>query len=223
MCGRYTLITSVAELEERFRFTADGIDLAPNYNVAPSQSTLTIVEEDPARRVGRLMRWGLVPSWARDISIGNRMINARSETVAEKPGFRAALNKRRCLVPADGFYEWQKVGRNKRPMRITLASGEPFAFAGLWETWNTPSGGTVQSFTILTTSANETLAHIHNRMPVILRRDAEEIWLDHTVQDRELLSGLFAPYDPSETVAYEVSTLVNSVANNVLDVITPIA
>ncbi|MCH9038722.1 MAG: SOS response-associated peptidase [Chloroflexi bacterium] len=223
MCGRYTLITSVAELEERFRFTADGIDLAPNYNVAPSQSALTIVEADPARRVGRLMRWGLIPSWARDISIGNRMINARSETVAEKPGFRAALNKRRCLVPADGFYEWQKVGRNKRPMRITLASGEPFAFAGLWETWNTPSGGTVQSFTILTTSANETLAHIHNRMPVILRRDAEEIWLDHTVQDRELLSGLFAPYDPSETVAYEVSTLVNSVANNVPEVITPVA
>ena len=223
MCGRYTLITSVAELEERFRFTADGIDLAPNYNVAPSQSALTIVEADPGRRVGRLMRWGLVPSWARDISIGNRMINARSETVAEKPGFRAALNKRRCLVPADGFYEWQKVGRNKRPMRITLASGEPFAFAGLWETWNTPSGGTVQSFTILTTSANETLAHIHNRMPVILRRDAEEIWLDHTVQDRELLSGLFAPYDPSETVAYEVSALVNSAANNVPEVITPVA
>lgn len=221
MCRRYTLTTSAEELEERFRFSADGLNIVPNYNAAPRQPVLTIVREDG--NVGRLMKWGLIPSWAPDPSIGNKMINARSETVAEKPSFRAALTKRRCLIPADGFYEWQKVGPNKRPMRITLASGKPFAFAGLWETWHTRKGETVHTCTILTTSANESLAPIHNRMPVILTPEVEEIWLDHTIQDRELLSSLFVPYDPSETVAYEVSDLVNSAANNVPEAITPVA
>ena len=223
MCGRYSLAIDSDALEDRFTLRGGlQMPLSPRYNIAPTQEVFTVVNEGPGNEA-RMMKWGLIPFWAKDPSIGNRMINARAETLAEKPSFRQAYQKRRCLLVADGFYEWQKVGRNKRPMRITLASGEPFAFAGLWETWNTPSGGTVQSFTILTTSANETLAHIHNRMPVILRRDAEEIWLDHTVQDRELLSGLFAPYDPSETVAYEVSALVNSAANNVPEVITPVA
>ena len=199
----------------------EGLDLTPSYNIAPTQSVLTVVREES--NVARLMRWGLIPSWARDSSIGNKMINARSETVTEKPAFRAAFARRRCLVPADGFYEWRSERPRKRPMRITLASGEPFAFAGLWETWNTPEGDTVRSFTILTTSANDSLAPIHARMPVILTRDAEDIWLDHTIQDRALLSSLLVPYDPSETVAYEVSTLVNSAANNVPEVISPVA
>lgn len=221
MCGRFTIVTSHQVLEERFHFAADGLDLVPNYNVAPRQPVLTIVREDG--NVGRMMKWGLIPSWASDSSIANKMINARSETVAEKPSFRAALTKRRCLIPADGFYEWQKVGPNKRPMRITLASGEPFAFAGLWETWNARNGDMVHTCTILTTAANESLASIHNRMPVILTPEAEEIWLDHGIQDRELLSSLFVPYDPSETVAYEVSDIVNSAANNVPEAIEPVA
>ncbi len=221
MCGRYTLTTDIRQLADRFHFVAEGLDLLPSYNTAPRQPVLTIVREDG--NVGRIMKWGLIPSWARDPSVANKMINARSETVAEKPSFRAALAKRRCLIPADGFYEWQKTASGKRPMRITLASGEPFAFAGLWETWNTPKGDTVHTCTILTTSANETLSPIHNRMPVILTREAEDIWLDHTIQDKSLLKSLFVPYDPSETVAYEVSTLVNSAANNVPEAISPIA
>jgi len=221
MCGRYTLTTDIRELEDRFHFIAEGLDLIPSYNTAPRQPVLTIVREDD--NVGRIMKWGLIPSWAANPSVANKMINARSETVAEKPSFRAALAKRRCLIPADGFYEWQKTADGKRPMRITLASGEPFAFAGLWEIWNTPKGDTVHTCTILTTSANESLAPIHNRMPVILSREAEDIWLDHTVQDKSLLKSLFVPYDPSETVAYEVSTLVNSAANNVPEAISPVA
>ena len=217
MCGRYTLTTDIRELEDRFHFIAEGLGLIPSYNTAPRKPVLTIVREDG--NVGRIMKWGLIPSWAVNPSV----INARSETVAEKPSFRAALAKRRCLIPADGFYEWQKTASGKRPMRITLASGEPFAFAGLWEIWNTPKGDTVHTCTILTTSANETLAPIHNRMPVILPRKAEDIWLDHTVQDKSLLKSLFVPYDPSETVAYEVSTLVNSAANNVPEAISPVA
>ncbi len=221
MCGRYTLTTDIRELEDRFHFIAEGLGLIRSYNTAPRQPVLTIVREDG--NVGRIMKWGLIPSWAVNPSVANKMINARSETVAEKPSFRAALAKRRCLIPADGFYEWQKTASGKRPMRITLASGEPFAFAGLWEIWNTPKGDTVHTCTILTTSANETLAPIHNRMPVILPRKAEDIWLDHTVQDKSLLKSLFVPYDPSETVAYEVSTLVNSAANNVPEAISPVA
>lgn len=215
------MITSVRELEERFRFVAEGHDLAPNYNVAPTQSVLTVVNEDG--NVGRLMRWGLIPSWAKDPSIGSRMINARSETVAEKPSFRTAFARRRCLVLADGFYEWQKVGTSKRPMRITLASGGPFAFAGLWETWKAPDDDLITSCTILTTSANDALADIHQRMPVILPRDAEEVWLDTSVRDKDVLSSLLVPYDPSETVAYEVSTLVNAAVNNLPEVINPVA
>ena len=149
---------------------------SPSHNVAPTQGVLTVVAESEARRAVH-MRWGLIPSWAREASIGSRMINARAETVAEKPSFRTALRRRRCLVLADGFYEWRRTGAGKRPMRITMASGEPFAFAGLWDTWRDPQDETVTSCTIITTGANDLLRPIHDRMPVILQRDQEDLWL----------------------------------------------
>ena len=170
------------------------------------------------------MRWGLIPSWAKDPSIGNRMINARAETVAEKPAFRSAVRRRRCLVLADGFYEWRRVagGRTKRPMRIVLKTGEPFAFAGLWETWRDPAGGRIQSCAIVTTKANDLLKPIHDRMPVILPREVEPLWLDASVDEPDLLAYMFRPYDSNGMDAYEVSTLVNSAGNNVPDVMAPV-
>ena len=213
MCGRYSLVASIAELGDRFGF--DGADAAysPSYNVAPTQGVLTVVAENEARRAVR-MRWGLIPSWAGEASIGSRMINARAETVAEKPSFRTALRRRRCLVLADGFYEWRRTSAGKHPMRITMASGEPFAFAGLWDTWRDPQDETVISCTIITTVANDLLRPIHDRMPVILPRGAEEFWLDHDVREPEVLREVLIPYTPDALAAYEVSTLVNSPAND---------
>ncbi len=221
MCGRYSLVASIAELEDRFGF--DGADAAysPSYNVAPTQGVLTVVAESDARRAVR-MRWGLIPSWAKDVSIGSRMINTRAETVAEKPSFRTALRRRRCLVLADGFYEWRRISTGKRPMRVTMASGEPFAFAGLWDTWQDPQDETVISCTIITTEANDLLRPIHERMPVILQRDQEDLWLDHDVPEPEVLREVLIPYNPDTMNAYEISTLVNSAANDGPEVIEPI-
>ena len=169
------------------------------------------------------MRWGLIPFWAKDAKIGYRMINARGETVAEKPSFRTALRKRRCLILADGFYEWQKLGgKQKRPMRITLKSGEPFAFAGLWETWKNPEGETVKSCTIITTSANDYLRPIHDRMPVILPPEMESFWLDKEIDDPIALTSAIAPYPDDEMEAFEVSPLVNNTRNKVPEVMSPV-
>ncbi len=213
MCGRFTLITDLSALQTRFDFDSSGILLIPSYNVAPTQDVLTITSDD-SKNVGQLMRWGLIPSWAKDTSVGNRMINARAETVMERPSFRSAFRNRRCLVVADGFYEWQKVGASKRPMRVAMKTGEPFAFAGLWERWKAPDGGPVLSCTIITTSANELMSPIHERMPVILPREAEGLWLDPK-QAAGVLAELLVPYlDNDDFEAYEVSALVNSPRNN---------
>ena len=213
MCGRYSLVASIAELGERFGFDGSGVAHSPSYNVAPTQGVLTVVADSEARSAVR-MRWGLIPSWAREASIGSRMINARAETVAEKPSFRTALRRRRCLVLADGFYEWRRTGAGKRPMRITMASGEPFAFAGLWYTWRDPKNETITSCTIITTRANDMLRPIHDRMPVILQREQEDLWLKHDVREPEILREVLIPYSPSAMNAYEVSTLINSPAND---------
>ena len=224
MCGRYSLIADLGDLAQRFEFDGDWLSLEAAYNIAPTQQALTV----RANREGReaaFMRWGLIPSWAKDPSIGNRMINARAETVAEKPAFRSAVRRRRCLVLADGFYEWQRVpgNRAKRPMRIVLKTGEPFAFAGLWETWRDPTGERIESCAIITTTANELLSPIHNRMPAILPRESESFWLDASIDDPGLLTHVLRPYDSNGMNAYEVSTLVNSVANNCPEVIARIA
>lgn len=218
------MIVNLDELLERFGLLDDfykEFSYGPSFNIAPTQNILTVVNEDGNH--ARHMRWGLIQSWAKDASIGNRMINARAETVAEKPSYRSAFRRRRCLILADGFYEWQKVGPSKRPMRIVMSSGEPFAFAGLWETWKPPEGETITSCTIITTTPNELMEPIHNRMPVIIPEQAEAFWLDPDVQDAEALSELLVPYSASEMKAYEVSTLVNSAANDSPEVIAPVS
>ena len=155
MCGRYSLITDLGELALQFEFDRDLLKFEPAYNVAPTQNVLTVLGGETRR--GGFMRWGLIPHWAKNASIGSRMINARAETVAEKPAFRDALRRRRCLVLADGFYEWQRTGTGKRPMRIVLRTGEPFAFAGLWSSWRDPEGNSISSCAIITTTANDLL------------------------------------------------------------------
>ena len=220
MCGRYSLISDLQDLARQFEFDGAGFDSVPRYNVAPTQQVLTVTNREERR--AEFMRWGLIPSWAKDASIGNRMINARGETAAQKPSFRNALQRRRCLVLADGFYEWQKVGKGKRPVRIVLKSREPFAFAGLWESWRDPQGDTVRSCTIVTTEANELLRPIHERMPVILPRELEEFWLDRNVIDSAALTDVLAPYPDEAMDYYEVSTLVNKATNSGPDLIVPV-
>ena len=213
MCGRYTLAVSEKQLAEAFDLSSSLPELTPSYNVAPTQDIAAILGDGEERRLA-LMRWGLIPSWADDPEIGARMINARSETVAEKPSFRAAFKKRRCLIPADGFYEWQKTNGAKQPFHIRLQNGRPFAFAGLWETWQGDGGPEVRSCTILTTGANDLLAPVHGRMPVILDPENYDFWLDPDVQEAEPLTGLLEPYPSEAMEAYPVSRFVNSPSND---------
>ena len=221
MCGRFSLTADLGELARRFEFDGNLLDLEPNYNVAPTQNVLTVIGGENRR--GGFMRWGLIPHWANTASIGSRMINARAETVAQRPAFRDAFRKRRCLVLADGFYEWQRAGSVKKPMRIVMESGEPFAFAGLWAMWRDSEGNRIPSCTIITTEANDLLRPIHNRMPVILPREMEEFWLDRDVQDVAVLENALTAY-PSELMqTYQVSTFVNSARNNGPQVVEPVA
>jgi len=211
MCGRLTLAEDHAELEGRFQFKAQGFEWAPRYNVAPTQPVLAVLGNGGRR--GEMLRWGLVPSWAKDPGIGSRLINARAETVAEKPAFRQSLRSRRCLVLADGFYEWKHVAGKRVPMRIVLKTGEAFAFAGLWDDWRSHSHDMIRSCTIITTTANTFLASIHDRMPVILDRDSENAWLDPAA-GLASLTRLLAPYRSEDMDAYPVSTVVNSPRND---------
>ena len=217
MCGRYTLIADLGDLAQRFEFDGSDFSYDPGYNIAPTESVLTVRNLDG--REAASMRWGLIPFWAKDPKIGARMINARAETVSEKPAFRNALKKRRCLVIADGYYEWQKTPVGKRPFRIIMKSGEPFAMAGLWETWKDHHGNVVPSCTIITTAANDYLAPIHNRMPVILTRESEEMWLNAEVEDAVALTHILVPSPNDALDAYEVSTLVNYARNDGPEVI----
>ena len=232
MCGRFVLVDWYG-VEQRFdlpeadlrqiseRYTEMGESPFPRYNIAPTQDVLAVRNEGDGNRAG-MMRWGLVPSWAKDPKIGNRMINARSETLTERPSFRSAYRRRRCLIIADSFYEWRREGRARTPMRIMLESEEPFAFAGLWETWKRPDDSWMLSCTIITTSANELVSEIYDRMPVILDPDVEAVWLDPDLDDTTALSELLVPYPSDLMTAYEVSRIVNSAANDVPECITPI-
>lgn len=221
MCGRFTLTESGQVLMEELGLLSIPEDYRPRYNVAPGQLILAARDGDHGRK-GAMLKWGLVPPWAKDPSIGNRMINARSESVAEKPSFRKAFDRRRCIIPADGFYEWRKDGKAKMPIRFRLRGGRPFAFAGLWEAWRPPNGGeTLFTCTILTTAANELVQPVHDRMPVILPKDAVDLWLDRDVPG-EGVASLLAPYPAEEMEAYEVSTRVNSVRNDDPECIQPV-
>lgn len=216
MCGRFSLLSDLHDIIRRFNIAQIGTeaDFSPRYNIAPSQKVWTVVNDGKNNRLGQL-RWGLIPFWAKEASIGNRLINARAETLAVKPSFKYAFRKRRCLILADSFYEWKQTpsGR-KKPMRIRLTTEEPFAFAGLWERWKAPDGEEVTTCTIVTTEANAFLKPIHHRMPVILHKEEERTWLDRTIEDRRLLEPLFTPYPADALEAYEVSTAVNSARND---------
>ena len=222
MCGRFMLTADQDSFEDRFSLTGFDLGWVPSFNIAPTQEVLAVTNDGSENRP-ELMRWGLVPSWANDLKIGNRMINARSETLAEKPSFRTAFKRRRCLIPADGFYEWKREGKAKKPMLITANPGGLFAFAGLWETWKQPDDSWLLTCAIITTSANEFMKSIHDRMPVILPRESEASWLDPEEQDTAMLSELLLPYESDRMEAYEVSTLVNSPRNNFPEVIEPVA
>jgi putative SOS response-associated peptidase YedK len=212
MCGRYTLTTPVEKLAEEFGFEASSVELPPNYNVAPTQEVAAVLSEGRERRL-ELLRWGLIPPWADDPQIGSRMINARAETAPEKPSFRRAFRERRCLIPADGFYEWKRTNGTKQPYYVRMQEGRPFAFAGLWESWKDGSGPEIRSCTILTTKPNALAGEIHDRMPVILPTGSYDVWLDPEA-DRDELYGLLAPYPEDEMEAYPVSRFVNSPSNN---------
>ena len=212
MCGRYTLTTPAERLAEQFGFDGPSVELPPNYNVAPTQGVAAVIEEGGQRRL-EVLRWGLIPPWADDPQIGSRMINARSETAPGKPSFRRAFRERRCLIPADGFYEWQRTNGAKQPYFIHMEGGGPFAFAGLWESWSKGGEGEVRTCTILTTEANTLVGEIHDRMPVILAADAYDVWLD-PASERDELTALLAPYPEDGMEAYPVSRFVNSPQNN---------
>jgi putative SOS response-associated peptidase YedK len=211
----------VNAIQESFPWLHIPAGLEPRYNIAPTQP-VAVVPNDGKNRLD-FFTWGLIPSWAKDPEIGSRMINARGETLAEKPAFRAAFRRRRCLVLADGFYEWKKIpdSKSKTPMYIRLESGKPFAFAGLWEIWNSKDGSTILSCTIITTEPNELVSDIHNRMPVILHPDSYSLWLDPGEPDARQLTGLLKPYPAELMAAYPVSTLVNNPRHESPSMIVP--
>ncbi len=215
MCGRFTLRTPASVVAAQFGLF-ETPSFAPRFNIAPTQPVLAVrcaPERSDCLRELALLRWGLVPSWAGDLSIGNRLINARAESVAEKPAFRAALRRRRCLVVADGFYEWQKSAKKKQPYFIHMRDDGPFAFAGLWESWEGPDHSAIESCTLLTTEANALVEPIHDRMPVILGAKDYGRWLDPAIQKPDELALLLRPYAQEEMEAYPVSSHVNSPAN----------
>jgi putative SOS response-associated peptidase YedK len=220
MCGRYMLTTPVDALRQLFLFT-ERPNLAPRYNIAPTQEVPIVRRtRDGAGRELIMVRWGLVPYWADDPKIGNRLINARRESVARTAAFREAYQRRRCLVPADGFFEWQKEGRTRQPLLVRRKDQAPFAFAGLWERWPQPGGGVLRSCTIITCPPNELIAPVHDRMPVILASEDYERWLDPSRADgRELLE----PYPAAELEAFPVSPRVNSPQCDDPECIAPLA
>jgi putative SOS response-associated peptidase YedK len=212
MCGRYALFASFDDILDRFelreRFAP--FAYAPRYNIAPTQPVLAITTSEQGERHLTHLRWGLIPSWAKDPKIGNRMINARAETIREKPSFRRSFERRRCLIIANGFYEWRREGTHKIPIFIRLKSGQPFGFAGLWDLWRSPQGDEVPSCTIITTEANELMKPIHDRMPVILPKAAESAWLDPEQKGGSELTELLTAYPSEKMEAYPVSPRVNS-------------
>lgn len=222
MCGRYTLTSSGEEVADLFGLLE--IPAIPSrYNMAPTQEAAVVrVPEPGASRELAFLRWGLVPYWAKDITIGNRLINARAESVAEKPSYRSSFRKQRCLIPTSGFYEWKKEGKAKQPYLIRRQDRRPFAFAGLWSRWKDPERGPLDTFTILTTDANDRVRELHDRMPVILAREDFDLWLDPKVQDAARLQPLLVPLAGDDLELVRVSKTVNSPANDLPDCIEPL-
>ncbi len=219
MCGRFSLTTDLNKLQQSFNLDEVPPVFAPRYNIAPSQPVAVIANDNPKKLT--FFKWGLVPSWAKDPRIGSKMINARAETLEEKPSFRTAFKRRRCLIPADGFFEWAKRNGDKVPVYIRMKDHRPFAFAGLWETWFGPEGEEIRTCTIITTTPNEVLRQFHHRMAVILSPQDYETWLSPDELPAEALKPLLQPYQGDDMEAYEVSRLVNSPANDTPECIQP--
>jgi putative SOS response-associated peptidase YedK len=223
MCGRFGASFQYREIKAFWNLSGDFSGFFPRYNIAPSQD-VPIIVRDENRNQAKLMKWGLVPSWASDPSMGNKMINARAETLLEKPSFKQLVATRRCLVPADGFYEWRRDGNRKVPMWIQLKSREPFAFAGLWDSWlDRDTGSELYTFTIITTQPNALVRRIHNRMPVIYDREMGQQWLDprSAVSSAMILAAILQPLPSERMEAHEVATLVNSPENDTAECIQP--
>ncbi|MGH7861548.1 MAG: SOS response-associated peptidase [Candidatus Dormibacteraceae bacterium] len=221
MCGRFVQQLSAAELAQVFGAVAAVEDPGGHFNVAPTQPVMVVVD-DGERRVVTAHRWGLIPRWADNPRVGSRLINARAETVGEKPAFRSAFRHQRCLIPADGFYEWRQTPRGKVPHAIVQRDGQPLALAGLWSTWTDPATGeTVRSCAIITTTANAAMAPIHDRMPVILPRDTWDVWLDPKTTDVDLLQALLQPCPAEILRVYPVSPRVNNVRHDAADLLDP--
>jgi putative SOS response-associated peptidase YedK len=222
MCGRFTLTIDPNHLQEAFPWADIPEDLSPRYNIAPSQPIAVI--PNTGDNTVSMYKWGLIPSWSKDPAIGDRMINARAESLAEKPSFRNAYRRRRCLILADGFYEWKQSPslKSKQPVYIRIKSERPFAFAGLWEIWKSPDGSEIRSCTIITTQPNSLLEPIHNRMPVILPPNAYNLWLASEDRQPAQLNDLLIPYPSDEMIAFPVSKMVNSPQNDSPDLIKPL-
>ena len=223
MCGRYRLSRRKQLVDEYFGTDSGESDWNPRYNIAPTQPVVTIRQNvrEPVRRPS-IMRWGLVPSWAKDPSIGYKTINARAETVATTPSFREPFKSQRCLIPADGFYEWVRNGKAKQPYCFEVNDGQIFAFAGLWDRWTNPQGESIESCTILTTTPNSLLSDIHDRMPVILTPADYELWLDPAFTNIASVSEMLKPFEPSLMRRYPVSTRVNHVVNDDAECAKPV-
>src|SRR5215472_4232215 len=215
MCGRYRLSRRKQIIEEHFDAISDAEDWTPRYNVAPTQP-VPVIRQNPTAPTRHLsqMRWGLIPSWSKDASGAAKMINARSETAQTLPAFREAMKYRRCLVPADGFYEWRRTGANKQPFIFEVNEGQLFAFAGLWEGWKDPSGTWIKTCTILTTTPNAVTSAVHDRMPVILDPSDYDLWLDPGMKETSDVSQLLKPFDAAAMRSYPVSNRVNHVVND---------
>jgi putative SOS response-associated peptidase YedK len=221
MCSRFTRVSSEEALVEAFYTEHAGFSIYPRYNIAPTDEAEVIVKEN-GKRIIKQMHFGLIPHWAKDPKMGLHCLNARSETVAEKPAFRDALRKRRCLVVADGFYEWNRAGKKKIPFLFRNSDRRPFAFAGLYDTWKAPSGNDMKTFTIITTEANALLAAIHDRMPVILDKKDYDTWLSPDINDPKILLPLLKPAPPEPMTSDEVSTYVSNAVNKGPECIEPV-
>lgn len=207
MCGRFTLTIDINRVAQAFH-VEPSVQVQPRYNIAPTQDVVAVMRNGTTHL--DMLRWGLIPAWAKEESVGSRMINARAETLAEKPSFKRLLTSRRCLIVADGFYEWKQENGGKTPMYITLKDQEPFAFAGLWDAWKSPEGSVLRTCTIITTAPNALLASIHNRMPVILPREVQDDWLDPALKEAPALQNLLKSYPTEEMTARPVGRLVNN-------------
>lgn len=221
MCGRFTLFSSQQEIQDQYQVGWDG-EIRQRYNIAPTQSVLVVVQDESGERKAEWFRWGLIPFWAKEPSIGNRLINARGETVDQKPSFRHLLTRKRCLILTNGFFEWKKQGGRKQPYFIYRKDQKLFSFAGLWDYWQDDQQA-IYSCTIITTEANERIKPIHSRMPVLLEKEQEQLWLDPSLTDRDYIKSLLVPFDEEAIGVYPISTLVNSPRNDEPDLLKPIA